>query len=149
MADVRFYHLQRSSIEGALLMLLEKSLEAGKRAVVRFASDEEMSAMDAALWTVKPDSFLPHGTTASKKADDQPVLLTAGHDNPNKAEFAFVLPGATGDALDYYERVFFVFYGNSESQVKEARGRWKDLTGEGLTPEYWTQDDAGGWTKKQ
>lgn len=149
MADVRFYHLQRSTIEQALLLLLEKSLEGGKRAVVRTGSGEEVSALDTALWTVNPDSFLPHGTAGSKAAADQPVLLIDGHDNPNKAEFVFVLPGGSPEGLDYYERIFFVFDGNSEAQVKAARQRWKAMTGQGFEPEYWTQDDAGRWQKKQ
>lgn len=149
MPAINFYHLTRSTPEAALFKLLSKAYETGHRAVVRFAHDEDVAAYDTALWTREPDSFLPHGTAASKHVQDEKILLISVDENPNKAEFAFIFPEASAENLDFYERVFFLFEGSSEAQVKEARERWKLLKDKGFELIYWTQDDTGKWAKKK
>lgn len=62
--EILFYHLERQSLESALPLLVEKSLERGWRVVVRAGSAERLDAIDTALWTYREDSFLPHGATA-------------------------------------------------------------------------------------
>jgi len=148
MSEVSFYHLRRHSMERALLRLLEKAQEAGERSVVRLCDEAEAGLMDTALWTVDPDSFLPHGTAKSEHAEDQPVYLTDSRENPAGAAFLFILPGADSGDLEGYKRVFFVFDGNSESDVKKARDNWKGLKGHGHELTYWTQNGKGGWEKK-
>ncbi len=148
MTEISFYHLKRHSMERALLRLLEKALQAGERAVVRLAEEEEVPLMDTALWSVDPDSFLAHGSSKSTRPEQQPVFLTSGEDNPAAAAFLFILPGASVAGLDKFKRVFFVFDGNSENDVAKARGHWKTLKNEGHDPTYWNQTDKGGWEKK-
>ncbi len=148
MSEISFYHLKRHSMERALLRLLEKTHQAGEQAVVRLAEEEEVSLMDTALWSVDPDSFLPHGTSKSARPEQQPVFLTAGQDNPADAAFLFILPGASTAGLDKFKRVFFVFDGNSENEVEKAREHWKTLKNEGHDLTYWSQTDKGGWEKK-
>lgn len=148
MVAINFYHLTRWAPEAALFKLLSKGYEAGHRSVVRLAHDQDVAAYDTALWTREPDSFLPHGTSASKHVTDEPILLTSGDDNSNKADFAFIFPETSAENIDFYERVFFLFEGASEAQVKEARGRWKMLKDKGFELIYWTQDEKGKWSKK-
>jgi len=49
MTEIGFYHLQRSPLERALPKLLEKVLEAGKRAVVVARSDERVEQLNGIL----------------------------------------------------------------------------------------------------
>lgn len=149
MVAINFYHLTRSTPEAALFQLLSKGFEAGHRSVVRLAHDEDVAAFDTALWTRDPDSFLPHGTATSKHITDEPVLLISNDENLNKANFAFIFPDASAENIDFYERVFFLFEGASEAQVKEARGRWKMLKEKGFELIYWTQDEKGKWSRNK
>lgn len=148
MAEISFYQLKRQSVEQALLRLLEKALAGGGRAVVRVGSEEEMEALDNALWALDPDSFLPHGTIKAKSPADQPVLLTTETDAPNNASFAFVLPGAATGGLEAFERAFVIFDGAREGQLKEARALWKALQGTGAALAFWAQTEAGAWDKQ-
>ena len=148
MSEISFYQLGRQSLERALLKLLQKTLEGGKKAVIRLASEEDASVLDLALWTHDPDSFLPHGTVASNNPDQQPVFLTAGEDNPAGAEFLFVLDGAPVGSLDKYKRIFFVFNGAIESEVERARTHWKSFKETGAKLTYWSQGEGGAWKKK-
>lgn len=148
MTEVAFYHLTRSSLEQALPKLLEKTLEAGKRAVVMTGSPERVEHLNGVLWTYDPASWLPHGSAKDGEAGEQPVWLTSGADNPNGAQFLFLTDGAACADVTAYERCFDLFDGASEDAVGAARQRWKTYQGMGLEPAYWQQTDSGGWQKK-
>jgi DNA polymerase-3 subunit chi len=90
MTEIAFYHLQRSTLEQALPRLLEKTLAAGKRAVVVLGTPERVEALNAALWSFDQDSWIPHGSAADGNAADQPVWLTATDENPNGARYLFL-----------------------------------------------------------
>ena len=62
MSEIRFYHLQRASLEDTLPVILERAYGRGDRILVMTGSSERAEALAAHLWTYKPDSFLPHGT---------------------------------------------------------------------------------------
>ena len=62
MADIGFYHLTATPLEKALPKLLEKTLEAGERALVRVPSAERVGWLDGQLCTYDDRSWLPHGT---------------------------------------------------------------------------------------
>src|SRR5512132_2621871 len=94
MTDVAFYHLQKSPLEAVLPKLLEKTLAAGKRALVLASSAERVEALAAHLWTYDPDSWLPHGTAQDGSPEEQPIWLTEKEDNLNGAAFLFLTDGA-------------------------------------------------------
>ena len=148
MTDVAFYHLQRSSLDVALPRLLEKTLQAGKRAVVITGSDARAEALATALWTYDQASWLPHGTAQDGHAEDQPIWLTSRDDNPNGAQFLFLADGADSVRVGEYERCFDLFDGNDESAVAAARARWAARRDEGHSVTYWQQTDGGGWDQK-
>ncbi|MEK9670959.1 MAG: DNA polymerase III subunit chi [Rhodospirillaceae bacterium] len=148
MTDIAFYHLERSPLEQALPKLLEKTLEAGKRALVMVSSEERAEGLAQALWTYDAGSWLPHGTQKDGNPEDQPVWITTEPDNPNKATFLFLADGATHDWVDSYERAFELFDGHDDDAVKAARGRWKAYKDAGHVLTYWQQSSAGKWEKK-
>ncbi|HOT83164.1 MAG TPA: DNA polymerase III subunit chi, partial [Candidatus Defluviicoccus seviourii] len=59
MTEVAFYHLQAAPLDQVLPRLLEKTLAAGKRAVVIAGSRARAEALATVLWTYRPDSWLP------------------------------------------------------------------------------------------
>jgi len=148
MTEVRFYHLQRRTLEQALPKILEKVLERNWRAVVLAGSPERVDALNQHLWTFDPASFLPHGSARDGFADRQPVWLTAEDENPNGATVLVQVDGVTSGQIASYDLVCDLFDGNDEEAVMAARDRWKacKAAGHGLT--YWQQNDRGGWEKR-
>ncbi|MAF95372.1 MAG: DNA polymerase III subunit chi [Rhodospirillaceae bacterium] len=149
MTEIAFYHLEKSPLEQVLPKLLEKTLGAGKRALVLAGSERRVEALTGVLWTYEQGSWLAHGTEQDGSPEDQPVWLTAADDNLNGAEFLFLTDGATSERVGDYERCFELFDGRDAAAVDAARSRWKAYGDAGHDLTYWRQTEAGGWQKKQ
>ena len=148
MAEIAFYHLQMTSLENILPVLLRKTLDAGKRAVVRAGSEDRLEALNSELWTGDPGGWLPHGSAKDGHAEEQPIWLTLGLDNPNGATFLFLTDGAVAGPLDWVERCFDLFDGNDDTALQAARARWSTLKEAGHDLTYWQQSDAGKWEER-
>jgi len=149
MAELWFYHLERTEVERALPPLLEKCLQKGWRALVRGGSAERLDALDAVLWTYRDDSFLPHAREeGAKQPGRQPILLTAKSGNPNSAQALFLIDGAEPGDLAGFERACLMFDGRDEAALETARSRWKDAKAAGVTASYWRESAAGKWEKQ-
>ena len=148
MAEVLFYHLERQPLEDALPGLLQRSLDRGWRVVVQVGSDERLETLNGHLWSFDETSFLPHGSAADGHAEAQPVWLTTGEENPNRANVRFVVDGAENSDFSGYDRVVFMFDGTDKEAVEKAREVWKRARGEGHDATYWRQDERGRWAKQ-
>ena len=149
MTEIAFYHLTRSPLEAALPKLLEKTLQAGKRALVMAGSQQRVEHLNGALWTYDSASWLPHGSDKDGHAGEQPVWLTDGDDNANGAQFLFLTDGASCDDLGAFERCFEMFDGTNPMMVDQARAKWKAYKDAGHELTYWQQTEQGGWSKKE
>lgn len=148
MTDIRFYHLQRSSIESALPLILEKALERGMRAHIRVPDKDAATRMDQVLWTYKPEGFLPHGIEGDPELSDHPIIISDQPENINKADVIVLTQGCTEDNLDDYDLCCEMLNGGDQQQVEAARARWKIYKDKGYGVTYWAQDDAGRWHQK-
>jgi len=151
MTEIGFYHLQRSPLERALPKLLEKVLEAGKRAVVVAGSEERVEQLNGVLWTYRPDGFIPHGSAKDANPEAQPVWLATAPENPNGAGILVLTDGATPDGIDSFggfERCLEMFDGNDDTAVAAARERWIAYKAAGHDVVYYQQTESGGWEKK-
>ena len=148
MAEVWFYHLERTSLDQALPELLEKTLAKGWRAVVRSGSRDRVEHLDGWLWSWRDDSFLPHGLDDEPQAARQPVVLTTGPGNPNGAQALFLIDGAEAGPLDGYERCVVLVDDADEAAKASARGQFAALRREGSAVSYWKQTARGGWEKQ-
>lgn len=146
MTEIGFYHLHATPLERALPKLLEKVIASGQRAVVMADNPERIEALDAALWTYDPASFLPHGTAKIGHAADQPVWLTTAEENPNGATVLVLLDGAVADVARF-ARCLEIFDGGDEAAVVRARDRWRDYKAAGHGVTYWQQNERGGWER--
>ncbi|MDP4795741.1 MAG: DNA polymerase III subunit chi [Rhodospirillales bacterium] len=147
MTDIGFYHLTRSGLDQALPQLLQKTMAAGKRALVVLGSEQRVQWFNDYLWTFDASSWLPHGTPKEGDAKVQPIWLDVSDDNPNKAEFLFLADGGTSNRIGEFERCFDLFDGHDDDAVADARGRWKTLKEAGHQLAYWQQGERG-WEKK-
>ena len=147
MAELWFYHLEKSELERALPPLLEKSLQRGWRALVRAGSEARLEALDQAIWTFRDDSFVPHAREGDPMR--QPVWLTTEADNPNQAQALFIIDNAEPGDISGFERACLLFDGNDQSALEMARSRWKQAKDAGIVASYWKESAAGRWEKQQ
>jgi DNA polymerase III subunit chi len=148
MTEVLFYHLDRQPLERVLPDLLEKCIERGWRAVVQVGSEERRDALDSHLWTYREEGFLPHGTIKDGSAEAQPIWLTVGPENPNRASVRFLADGVEMAEIDAYARVVVLFDGNDEEGVQRARASWSAIKSAGHEATYWQLSERGRWEKK-
>lgn len=148
MTDVRFYHLQTKRLEQALPPLVAKMLEKKHRVVIRAGSKERVAALDTALWTQDPASFLPHGSVKDGFEKDQPVWLTVEEENPNGADVLVLTDGAVSDHVEKFPLCCEMFDGNDEEALSAARARWKQYKDKGYAVTYFQQDESGKWQQK-
>lgn len=148
MTEVLFYHLQHQPLDAVLPGLLEKCLERQWRAVVQGRDRERIDALNDSLWSYRDDAFLPHGIVGGKHDAAQPILLTDGPGNANEATVRFLVDRADPPDLNPYQRAVFIFDGNDEEALADARLRWKEMKAAGHEVTYWQQSERGGWVKK-
>lgn len=148
MADIRFYHLEHSTLDKALPAITMKAWQSGKRVAIRVPDKKEAARLDDLLWTFHPDVFLPHGMAGDKNDARQPVLLNSGQGNENDAEILILTHGCTENDLSPYGMVCEMLDGRVESQITEARQRWKAYKDSGHDLTYWQQDQNGKWNKR-
>ncbi len=145
--EIRFYHLQRTRLDAALPLLLQRTLAKGWHAVVRAASEERVEALNQSLWTSDDSSFIPHGSARDGDAQEQPVWLTTKDENPNGAQVLMLVDGVECADPGKYELVCTVFDGNDPEALDTARAQWKKLKDSGHTLTYW-QQTTSGWEQK-
>lgn len=146
--EIRFYHLQRTTLETALPTMLERVLARGQRALVMAGSTDRVEALTNHLWTYSEKSFLPHGSARDGYAAEQPVWLTDQDERPNAADVLFLTDGATSARIGDYAMVVEMFDGNDQAAVAAARARWTAYKAAGHALTYWRQDDSGRWTQQ-
>ncbi|MGB0750143.1 MAG: DNA polymerase III subunit chi [Magnetospiraceae bacterium] len=148
MTEVAFYHLTQRPLEWALPKLLEKTLEAGARALVVTGSTARMEMLDTALWSYDPASWLPHGRDGDPSPAAQPIWLTVGRENLNDASYLFLTDGVEMVDLDRFDRCFDLFDGRDDAAVAAARNRWRLQKEAGREISYFQQTNTGGWQRK-
>lgn len=152
MAEILFYRISAAPLEAVLPDLLERSLLRGWRVQVRVGSDAAARFLDERLWTYRDDAFLPHGTDAggAAVAARQPILITAGKDDPNRADVLMLTLGARAevDEMARFQRTCLVFDASDADAVDAARADWRAVASAGLPAKYWAQDEDGRWSQK-
>ncbi|MGB2262362.1 MAG: DNA polymerase III subunit chi, partial [Candidatus Puniceispirillaceae bacterium] len=100
MTQVDFYHLTQSDLETALVLLLKKTIAAGKTALI-LCPKPAATALDAALWTHEAESWIPHGVDDAEGVDVASVWIsTDPARNPIDAPFLFLVHGQTPPTLE-------------------------------------------------
>lgn len=147
MAEIGFYHLLTTPLERALPRLLERARERGHPIVLRAGSAERVAQLDALLWTYDEASFLAHGSARDGNPAAQPIWLTDGPENPNRATMLVLVDGVEGGDLTAFARCADLFDGNDAQAVEAARARWRRAREAGHQLTYW-QQTATGWERR-
>ncbi|MEI8295656.1 MAG: DNA polymerase III subunit chi [Alphaproteobacteria bacterium] len=144
--EIAFYQLNTSTLEKMLPALLEKVYQKGLRALVVIDSPQRMEAIDYALWTYSPGSFLPHGYKGN--AEDHPIWLSLESSNRNQAQVVVITNGKIMEDLSGFERCVDIFDGSQETAVEQAQSRLETYRRQGLSPKFWEQTHEGRWQEK-
>src|SRR5690606_32623678 len=146
--EILLYDLEFQPFERVVPVLPVQTLERGSRGAVEPGSPERAAALDAALWTYRENSSLPHAVASGDDLDgENPVLIVTDAANPNGAQVRFFVDRAVPRAATGYERLVYLFSGHDPDAVDEARAAWRALR-EGHAVTYWQQDPSGRWAKK-
>lgn len=149
MTEMRFYHLENTSLERALPQLLSAALSKGHRIVVKTPSEKDSERLNDILWSFKEDSFLPHGSAKDGHAKDQPIWITHENDNANTADVLVLTGGQDFDGKEDFALCCDMFEGNDAEHLQQARTRWKALKDqEHFKLSYFQQNENGKWEKK-
>jgi DNA polymerase III subunit chi len=143
--QVDFYHLTQLPLERALPQIAEKVIATGGRLVIVAGEEAQRAKLDQLLWSFAPESFLPHGQAGGPDDARQPVLIAAAAEAANGARNIALVDGVWRDEALGFDRAFHFF---DEDRIREARLAWKGLAErEGVTRNYWKQNEAGRWEK--
>ena len=149
MVQIDFYQIGQAGLETVLLMLLKKTLAAKKKALV-LCPMPAASAIDKALWSHEPESWIIHGLNDAIGAENCDVWISSDMAaNQIQAEFLFLLHGSKPLKREGFKRSFCLFDGRSDVQLQQARSQWKEwqqLSDTNLT--YYAQNTEGSWDKK-
>ena len=148
MTEIRFYHLQKQSLDQALPLILEKAYKTDYRSLVIMKDALESERISALLWSYKPNAFLPHGSKKDGKAKLQPIWFSDNDENVNEANALILTQGQITDTVGNYDLVCEMLNGHSDQEITDARIRWKTYQAAGHDITYWFQNENGGWTKK-
>jgi DNA polymerase III subunit chi len=143
--QVDFYQLTRDPAEKILVALAQKILGDGGRLLVVSGDEGQLTAISAALWNAKPESFLANAIAEGGEEDEkQPVLLSFEPEPTNGARFLALADGEWRDAASEFDRVFYLFAPDS---TDNARSAWRALgEREEVSRKYWKQD-GGRWVE--
>ena len=147
MARVDFYRLTRDPVERVLPALATRILANGDRLLVVAASAMQRQAIVAALWTLQPASFLPHGNAGSPDEAIEPILLAGTLDAspPNGASHVALADGEWREEALAFERIFLFF---DNGRIDDARATWRALAArEDVDNRFWKQDENGRWSE--
>lgn len=147
MVEIAFYQLQKISLNKALAKLLEKTLEAGNRALVLAHSKTQIDVLNEALWDYEDDAWLPHGSIDDFSPEKQPILLSTSLELVNGANFLFLTNGVNTERVNEFDRCFDLFDGGEASEIESARSRWSSHKKKGQSLAYWQETKSGGWEK--
>lgn len=146
MSECRFYEIRGGSLERILADMLEKSRQRGWRVLVRAGSQERMLALNAALWTWRDDSFLPHGCRRDGDPQDQPIYLTEARTesaNPNGADVLMLTDASVAEDWRDWQRCVCLLDG-LDAEQRAAAESWRDrVIADGGTTLWWRQGKSG------
>jgi len=147
-SEIRFYHLQRQSLNEALPKLMEKVYSTGAKAVIKAEESTVLQQLDQALWGYDVNSFIPHASEGTKAPGVQPIYLTTSDDNPAGASIQVLINATSSETTDSYDKCLYMFDGRDEAIVASARAAWKAFKEKEYEMSYWQQHETGGWEQK-
>jgi len=149
MTEIRFYHMEKTTLDQALPAITYKAWQAGNRVMIKVPDKKEAKRLGDLLWTFNPSVFLPNGVDGDSYPEKQPVWVTAGNDNPNQANVLILTHGCTYDDMGGFSLCCEILDGRLPDHIMAARVRRQNYKENGYDLTYWQQENNGQWHKKE
>jgi len=84
MTLIDFYVLQKDAVAEQhhfACRLIEKAVNKGNRVMVATKNHEESKMLDEALWSFRPEAFIPHTIHGDGESSDTPVVISHTEDD--------------------------------------------------------------------
>ena len=111
----------------------------GARLLIMVDGPDRADALDAALWTFREESFLPHEVVrgdAPLTDPDARVLISWDESNPHGANLLALDSPVDLDFASSFEVVMDVVDRRSEERLVASRERFKAWRSRGVSPEH-------------
>jgi len=144
--EVHFRNLASKPLERWLPTLAAEFHGQGLRQLIRVGSEARLRALDQALWTCVPGSFLPHAAAGDGVDASQSILLTLEAGNPNAAAVILAVDDCSAMSDEGFQRLDYLFDRNDTAGRDAARIRWREWRDRGIEPIYW-EAEAQGWRR--
>jgi len=148
MTEIRFYHLQQTSLENALPEILLKAVEREYKIIIKCSNKEEVEAIDEMIWTYRKDSFIPHGCKKNGFENEQPIWITSKDENVNNANMLLLINNAESELIENFDLCCKIFDGADNEILEKSREHWKEYKNKDYGLSYFQQDEQGKWLKK-
>lgn len=143
--QVRFYQLTSAPLGKVLPKLVEKIYEQRQRILVLCSNEETVQAFNEGLWTYRPNSFLPHGTSKEGNAENQPIWLSSKAEPLNGATVCVSIEPKKLEELSRFETVVYLF---ESSRNAAFISLWKECQNKKIDSVFWDQGVEGAWVQK-
>ncbi|MGB1361241.1 MAG: DNA polymerase III subunit chi [Alphaproteobacteria bacterium] len=149
MAEIRFYHLQNSTIKQALPALLQKVVDMGIKPDVIVPDD--LNGHSTMLWESGDiSSFLAHDSGGDIN-ENSPIslYLSDGLNSQDLGKTRFFVNHIDENLIQGADLSCLMFNGNDARILSNARNFWKSMQEKGnFELVYYYQDANSGWQKK-
>ena len=150
LSEVYFYHVTKQTVASALPQLLSKAKDVGWTVFIRCKDEDSLKFIDDAIWTVQPESFLPHAVLGSQNSEKSDILLGTEEADSSNSDFLLSLNGAliSTEEVSKYRRCALLFDDQNSDEVNIAREQWMKFTKADIRAKYWSQE-SGSWSLKE
>jgi len=150
LSEVYFYHVTKQTIAIALQQLLAKSLDVGWTVFIRGKDVESLKLLDDNIWTIQPESFIPHALIGSQIDQKCNILLGTEENDSSNSDFLISVNGAliSVEEISSYKRCALLFDDKNSDEMNIAREQWIEFTKADIRTKYWSQE-TGVWSLKR
>ena len=147
MPTIQFYQLLTTPLQVALKGLVAKAVDGGFRLCIT-AEVEAQNMLSNALWEQGGVVFLPNCNASEPNAEHHPIIFSVQPSIANNANVLIITNMLEYEAnMPKYDKILFIFNGNVEHELTNARGLWKKYQAQNYQLIYFKQSDNGGWQK--
>ena len=146
MISVDFYILpddQLENLQKYTCKLAEQHWQSGNRVLIQTDSADESHSIDELLWSLRSDSFIPHGI-ASLEPDDkqQPILIS--HQKINDNNFQCIINVSSRPADLNTDVSIEEILNQNETRKQSGRQNYKVYRDAGYTLKHHTLESVNG-----
>ena len=148
MPRVDFYILpddQLSSVQQYACKLAEKHWQSGKRVLIQTDSADDSQTLNNLLWSVREDSFIPHGIASLEPVDmQQPILISHQKITDTNFQHVINLSSRASDVLKQDELQIEEILNQNEQRKQSGRENYKKYRELDYTLEHHTLETGNG-----